>query len=116
MEVLMSKPRYRWWSYVKAMIRNYPTLVDRYIQGPALREREAVQRAIDQTEQMVDGKERLQVIDLVFFRQTHTLEGAAMMIPCGYETAKRWQQQFIKCVAQNHGLLGETITTRAKKV
>ena len=116
MEVLMSKPRYRWWSYAKAMIRNYPALVDRYIQGPALREREAVQRAIDQTEQMVDGKERLQVIDLVFFRQTHTLEGAAMMIPCGYETAKRWQQQFIKCVARNQGLLDETITTRAKKV
>lgn len=105
MEVLMSKPRYRWWSYVKAMIRNYPTLVDRYIQGPALREREAVQRAIDQTEQMVDGKERLQVIDLVFFRQTHTLEGAAMMIPCSYDLAQRYHAQFIKLVAKNFGLL-----------
>lgn len=105
MEVLMSKPRYRWWSYVKAMIRNYPTLVDRYIQGPALREREAVQRAIDQTEQMVDGKERLQVIDLVFFRQTHTLEGAAVLIPCSERTARRWHTDFIKAVAKEFGLL-----------
>lgn len=101
----MSKPRYRWWSYVKAMIRNYPTLVDRYIQGPALREREAVQRAIDQTEQMVDGKERLQVIDLVFFRQTHTLEGAAVLIPCSERTARRWHTDFIKAVAKEFGLL-----------
>ena len=105
MEVLMSKPRYRWWSYVKAMIRNYPTLVDRYIQGPALWEREAVQRAIDQTEQMVDGKERLQVIDLVFFRQTHTLEGAAVLIPCSERTARRWHTDFIKAVAKEFGLL-----------
>ena len=105
MEVLMSKPRYRWWSYVKAMIRNYPTLVDRYIQGPALREREAVQRAIDQTEPMVDGKERLQVIDLVFFRQTHTLEGAAVLIPCSERTARRWHTDFIKAVAKEFGLL-----------
>ena len=105
MEVLMSKPRYRWWSYVKAMIRNYPTLVDRYIQGPALREREAVQREIDQTEQMVDGKERLQVIDLVFFRQTHTLEGAAVLIPCSERTARRWHTDFIKAVAKEFGLL-----------
>lgn len=101
----MSKPRYRWWSYVKAMIRNYPTLVDRYIQGPALREREAVQRAIDQTEQMVDGKERLQVIDLAFFRQTHTLEGAAVLIPCSERTARRWHTDFIKAVAKEFGLL-----------
>lgn len=101
----MSKPRYRWWSYVKAMIRNYPALVDRYIQGPALREREAVQRAIDQTEQMVDGKERLQVIDLVFFRQTHTLEGAAVLIPCSERTARRWHTDFIKAVAKEFGLL-----------
>ena len=101
----MSKPRYRWWSYVKAMIRNYPTLVDRYIQRPALWEREAVQRAIDQTEQMVDGKERLQVIDLVFFRQTHTLEGAAVLIPCSERTARRWHTDFIKAVAKEFGLL-----------
>ena len=90
---------------MKAMIRNYPTLVDRYIQGPALREREAVQRAIDQTEQMVDGKERLQVIDLVFFRQTHTLEGAAVLIPCSERTARRWHTDFIKAVAKEFGLL-----------
>ena len=25
----MSKPRYRWWSYIKAVIRNYPTLCEK---------------------------------------------------------------------------------------
>lgn len=75
------------------------------MQGKALDERAAVQKAIDQTLAMESGTERMQVIELVFFKQTHTLEGAAMMIPCGYETAKRWVQQFVKAVARNRGLL-----------
>ena len=70
-----------------------------------LKERIAVEKAIDQTSRMDSGKERLQVIELVFFKQTHTLEGAALMVPCGYETAKRWVQQFIKMTAKNYGLL-----------
>lgn len=101
----MSKPRYGWWGYVKWMIRQYPAREGKYIQGKALDERMAVQRAIDQTMKMDNGQDRLRVVDLVFFKQTHTLEGAALMVPCGYETAKRWIQQFIKLVAKNFGLL-----------
>ena len=43
----------------------------------------------------------MEIIDLVFFKKTHKLAGAAMQIPCGYETAKRWQQDFIREVARN---------------
>lgn len=101
----MSKPRYRWWGYIKSIIRNYPALEGRYCQGTSLKERMAVQRSIEQTERMENGKERLQVVDLVFFKQTHTLEGAAMMVPCHYETARHWHSDFIKLVAPNFGLL-----------
>lgn len=103
----MSKPRYGWWGYAKWMIRQYPARKDRYCQGNALKERMAVQQAIDETDRMENGKERLQVVDLVFFRQTHTLEGAAMMIPCSYMTARRWHNDFIKRVAKNYGLIDE---------
>lgn len=103
----MSKPRYGWWGYVKWMIRQYPARKDRYVQGNALKERQAVQQAIDETAGMENGKERLQVIELVFFRQTHTLEGAALMIPCSYMTARRWHNDFIKRVAKNYGLIDE---------
>lgn len=101
----MSKPRYGWWGYVKWMIRQYPARDGRYIQGKALEERMAVQRAIDQTLELENGKERMQVIELVFFRQTHTLEGAAMMIPCSERTARRWHAEFIKLVAREYGLM-----------
>ncbi len=49
----------------------------------------AVTSAIAQTGQMPDGQRRLSVIGMVFFRKTHTLQGAALEVPCGYETAKR---------------------------
>ena len=101
----MSEPRYGWWGYVKWMIRQYPARKGRYIQAAALREQSAVQKAIDQTEAMGNGTERLQVIDLVFFKQTHTLEGAALMVPCSYDTAQKYHAQFIKAVARNFGLL-----------
>lgn len=101
----MSKPRYRWWGYIKAIIRNYPALENRSCQGVALKERQAVQAAIDQTRDMESGTERLQVIDLVFFKQTHTLEGAALMVPCSYDTAQKYHAQFIKLVARSFGLL-----------
>ena len=101
----MSRTRYRWWGYVRAMIRNYPAVNERYVQGVALRERMAVQKAIDETERMEDGKERLQLVEMVYFRRTHTLAGAARMIPCSYTTAQRYHAQFVKLVARNFGLL-----------
>lgn len=100
----MSKPRYRWWGYVKSMIRNYPSVQDKYCQGNTLKERQAVQKAIDETKHMENGRERLQVIELVFFRQTHTLEGAALMVPCHYKTAQKWHNDFIRLVASKYGL------------
>lgn len=101
----MSKPRYGWWGYVKWMIRQYPAREGKYIQGKALDEHMAVQRAIDQTMKLDNGQDRLRAVDLVFFKQTHTLEGAALMVPCSYDTAQKYHAQFIKLVAKNYGLL-----------
>ena len=86
---------------MKNIIRDYPAL-----EGKCCNERMAVQRAIEQTTQMENGLERMKVIDLVFFSRTHTLEGAAMMVPCSYDTAQKYHAQFIKAVARNMGLLG----------
>lgn len=99
----MSKSRYGWWGYVKDMIRRYST------GDVSQSEKDAVDAAIAATEQMQNGPARLMVIDLVLWKGTHTLEGAALEVPCGYETAKRYQQNFIKSVAENFeckGLIG----------
>ena len=127
----MSSPRYDWWPYVKGMIRRYPEL-RRTKMSPNLtgmpsahgqtsdpvadaalrelpeinrRELEAVQQAIEETRTLPNGKERLEMVRLVFWKKTHTLEGAAMKCHVSYVTARRWHGEFIKRTAQAFGLL-----------
>ena len=71
----------------------------------AQREYEAVRRAIQVTERMKSSRDRLKIIDLVFWKKTHTLEGAALVIPCSYRTARRYHEAFIEFVAKEYGLL-----------
>lgn len=96
----MSTPRYGWWAYAKWMIRSY--------KGGGLMtkaERAAVADAIAETEQLVDGAERLRLIDLVLWKRTHTLQGAAMEVYVSERTAQEWHRQFIRLVGQKRGLL-----------
>lgn len=69
------------------------------------REYEAVRRAIAMTQQYRNGADRLKVIRLVLWDASHTLEGAAQMVPCGVATAKRWHGEFIMMTASYYGLL-----------
>lgn len=89
----MSTPRYDWWPYVKGMLRRYPDKTNE-------QETRAIETAVEDTERLLDGADRMKVIRMVFFRKTHTLQGAALNVPVSYDTAKRWQQQFIKDVAR----------------
>ena len=69
------------------------------------REYEAVNMAIAVTERMKTGRYRLKVIDLVFWKRSHTLEGAAMIAHCSYDTAQNYHEDFIKLVAKFYGLM-----------
>ena len=83
----------------KVAIRELPTTRQR--------EYEAVRMAIVATERMKSSRDRLKVIDLVFWKRSHTLEGAALMVPCSISTAWRWHGDFIRLVARCYGLLDE---------
>lgn len=135
----MSKPRYKWWGYIKNVIRDYPRLKQEYealheqsitpnmsgmpvggeisrmvekiaireLPGTKQREYEAVRRAIAATQRLDTARETLDIIDMVFWKNTHTLSGAAYQTNLSYETAKRYQRRFIAMVARNYGLLDE---------
>ena len=130
----MSKPRYDWWSYMKAIIRRYPDRLDlaRESQSPCIpipaawargeksnkgfkkltpqqrREFAAVHGAVLATRRLPDGPLMLKLVRLVFWEQRYTLQGAAMQAHISYRTARRWQSQFICLVAKNLGLMDET--------
>lgn len=135
----VSKPRYKWWGYVKGMIRDYPALKERYaelhntsmvadysgmprggcggrvLESVALRELpstsqreyEAVRKAVATTERYRNGGDRLKVVRLVLWDRSHTLEGAALQVPCHINTVTLWHTQFIKLVGAYYGLMDE---------
>lgn len=132
----MSTPRYIWWSYAKAMIRQYPSLKKEYEdlhqqnvtasmtgmpgggyasrttekvalrQLPAIKQREfdAVDMAIQVTRKMPNGRDRMKVISLVYWKEGLTIEGAAQRIPCSKETAWRYHRDFVRLVGKKYGL------------
>lgn len=133
----MSKPRYKWWGYVKNVIRAYPALkreyeslheqsvtanmsgmpggggVSRGTEDIAIRELpytkqreyEAVRRAVEATKQLKSGEERLKIIDLMYWKNSHTLAGAGLKVGYGYDRAKQFHREFIVTVATYYGLM-----------
>ena len=112
----MSKPRYPWWSYAKAMVKMYPQLSSSVSQLPPARQREydAVTKAIELTKRRQNGADRLALIDLVFWKQNHNLEGAALKLYLSDTTAKRYHTEFIRLVGFCYGL--EDVTDVAGEV
>lgn len=67
----------------------------RTLPGEKEREYWAVENAVRSTRKRNDGKERIRLIDLIFWRRTHTLQGAADALHISYRTARRWHTDFI---------------------
>lgn len=133
----MSKPRYKWWGYIKNIIRAYPGLkkeyealheqsvtantsgmpgggeVSRGTENIAIRELpytkqreyEAVRRAVECTKHFRNGKERLEIINLMYWKNSHTLAGAGLQVGYGYDRARQIHQEFVVAVATYYGLM-----------
>lgn len=101
----MSKQHYKWWGYIRAIVREYHGSRSSELSGVELREHEAVKKAVDDTLNMDGGANRLKVISMVHWERTRTLEGAALAVPCGRATAARWQREFFENVARSRDLL-----------
>ncbi len=85
--------------------RSTEDIAVRDLPGTARREYEAVRRTIAATERYKNGRDRLKIIKLVYWDKTHTLEGAALSVPCSIQTAWKWNQEFIRMVASHFGLM-----------
>lgn len=59
---------------------------------------DAVRAAISETERMKHGHQRMELIDRVYWKRSHTLYGAAMCVPVSERTAKRWSAEFVRTV------------------
>lgn len=99
--------RRAWWGYVKAFIRKHKYLKgmdQKELTETEMREIDAVDAAIEATKKLNDGELRLKLVDIIFWKRTHTLEGAAMVLHISERTARRWHTEFIRTVAKEFGL------------
>ena len=145
----MSKPRYRWWGFVRAMIRDYPKLKEdldelhrqnitagmsgmpkgggagRTAESIALRQLpkddqavyDAVTRAVEITRLRPDGKERMELIRLMYWGTNPRAMGkVAVLLNISEPTAKRWHGTFVRLVGQCYGFdSGKDDTQKPKK-
>ena len=65
---------------------------------------DAVTKAIEYTKRLKTGTERLKLIDMVFWKQSHTLDGASYAIGYSYDQGKTFQRDFLRLVGFNRGL------------
>lgn len=95
-----------WWGYIQAILRKYRSLQkENDLTGIDAREATAVKTAITKTTEFLDnGADRIQLIDAMYWKRTHTMEGAALQLNVSYRTARRWHVEFIKLVAYEMGL------------
>lgn len=68
------------------------------------KEYDAVTEAIERTKRMRSGKERLAVVNMVLWRGTHNIDGAALQLYISEITAKRYHSDFIRLVGFCYGL------------
>ena len=62
---------------------------------------EAVDRAIRKTRAMPDGDLRCRLIEMTYFKRSHSMQGAAMVLHADYTTVLRWNRSFVYLVADN---------------
>lgn len=76
------------------MIRRYP---DRVTPDECA----AVEAAIKETQMLPSGKTRLDIIQMVLMKGTHSIQGAALKAYCSEKTAKVYHADFIRSVGKH---------------
>lgn len=71
-----------------------------------MREYEAVRKAVEAAGAVPgNGYLRVKLAEMVYFKRTHTLEGACQSLHISYGTAKNYNHDFLCGIAKNFGLL-----------
>lgn len=69
------------------------------------KEMDAVREAIEELSKTEEGRISLKLVDMVYFKRSHTVLGAGLALGMAEATAKRWNGNFIRTVAKKFGLL-----------
>ena len=76
---------------------------------------DAVRKAVECTRSMEDGEQRIKVVGLTLWRQSHTVPGAALALNIPERTARRYRWRFVMLVGYTYGFLTEEEYIRETK-
>ena len=75
------------------------------LSGRDMAEYEAVRAAIRDTAKLPNGEMRLRIIELVYWKRSHTLTGAGYAVGYAERQTRKFHGEFIRTVAFHLGLL-----------
>lgn len=63
----------------------------------------AIEKALKDMKALPEGDKRLEFFDMVYFKKTHRVYGAAYKLGVGERKAQQWSQSFFKAIAKYKG-------------
>lgn len=90
-------------AYMKGILRSYPEIRAKPPEKRTRNEQrrfDAVSALLTQVDRMEDAGCKRKLIDIVYFKRSHTLCGAAMQIPVCERTAQAWNAEFMDAMSQ----------------
>lgn len=90
-----------WYGYIIRALHNYPDGLSESIQGCIAKG--AISKTIEEFKSLQDGEDKIKLENMVNIKQTHTMDGAAMVLHISRRTAQRWNRAFIYSVAEKMG-------------
>ena len=82
-----------WKKEAKKALRAYPKAKARG------EDTSAIDIALDQQKAYYNGTERMRMVELVYFKRSHTITGAAMEVSYSPEAVSRWNAELVHAAA-----------------
>lgn len=95
-------------AYIREILQDYPKICAKPPDQRTRNEQrrfETVNALLDTVDHMEDARDKRKFIDMVYFRQSHNIQGAALCIPVGKRTVERWNSQILGAVDEIMNLM-----------
>lgn len=65
----------------------------------------AIRKSLAEIKQGRDGEDKVKLIEMVYFKKSHSVDGAALVLHVSERTAHRWNSEFIYILGKRMGFL-----------
>jgi len=101
----MSRPCYYWFTFLQRTLERFPDKLvqdDTYQSNLAL---VAIRKTIEEIRCGRDGEDKVKLIEMVYFKKSHSVDGASLVLHVSERTAHRWNSEFIYALGMRMGFL-----------